>query len=345
MRRLSYFSPRPARGHSGAAILLAALGAAQSLGALGCHKGVVGSGGAGGAAGAIGIPGAAGAGGTPGSGGSGAAGGTTGSAGAGGTTGGVGNTGAAGAGGGGGDPACATALFCDDFESYTTGRAPNGKWTAQTNTAAIAIDTAQHHSGSQAVRFTTPGTAAFQSAFIVLASVFPVTGNAFYGRMMFMLEAAPTASVHWTMIQGSGVVPGQTYHAQYRYGGQLPIAAGSQLMANYDTPDSYSGTGPSSDCWFHSAGKVVPVGVWSCVEWQFDGSANTMRLWLDGQPIDSLTVPGVGQGCVHQPTSFPWTAPTFDRLSLGWESYQTDDPRTFWIDDVVVSTGPIPCPP
>ena len=39
----------------------------------------------------------------------------------------------------------------------------------------------------------------------------------------------------------------------------------------------------------------MPVGVWSCVEWQFDGGANTMRLWLDGQPIDSLTVPGLGQ--------------------------------------------------
>jgi hypothetical protein len=289
-----------------------------------CHAGGAGRGGASGGAGTS----AAGASGT------------TGSAGASGTRGDAGLSG-----GSGGDAACATALFCDDFESYVNGQPPTGKWTAQTNTAAIAIDTAEHHSGSQAVRFTTPGTAAFQSAFIVLGSVFPVAGNAFYGRMMFRLEAAPTASVHWTMIQGSGVIPGQSYHAQYRYGGQLPIAAGSQLMANYDTPDSYSGTGPSSDCWFHANGIVVPVAAWSCVEWQFDGAANTMRLWLDGQPIDSLTVPGVGQGCVHQPSSYPWTSPTFDRLSLGWESYQTDDPRTFWIDDVVVSTTRIGCPP
>jgi hypothetical protein len=172
----------------------------------------------------------------------------------------------------------------------------------------------------------------------------------FYGRMMFRLESAPTASVHWTIIEGSGLIAGQGYHALYRYGGQLPVMqgttfVGSQLMANYETPDSYSGTGPSSDCWFHSNKVVVPVATWSCVEWQFDGPNNTMRLWLDGTAVSSLTVTGVGQGCVNQPATYPWTAPTFDRLDLGWESYQQDDARTFYIDDVVISTTKIGCPP
>ena len=58
-----------------------------------------------------------------------------------------------------------------------------------------------------------------------------------------------------------------------------------------------------------------------------------------------MTVTGSGQGCVNQPPNYPWTAPTFDRLDLGWESYQADDARTLWIDDVVVSTTPIGCPP
>jgi hypothetical protein len=153
------------------------------------------------------------------------------------------------------------------------------------------------------------------------------------------------------LIQGSGLVPGQSYHALYRYGGQQPVMqgstfVGSQLMANYETPDSYGGNpvGPGSDCWFHSSGVVVPVGTWSCVEWQFDGPNNTMRLWLDGQPVPSLTVTGVGQGCVNQPATFPWTAPSFDRLDLGWESYQADDARTLYIDDVVVSATKVGCP-
>ena len=62
--------------------------------------------------------------------------------------------------------------------------------------------------------------------------------------------------------------------------------------------------------------------------------------------MPSLTVAGVGQGCVNQPATppFPWTAPNFDRLDLGWESYQIDDARTIHIDDVVLSKSPIGCP-
>lgn len=253
-----------------------------------------------------------------------------------------------------GDP-CATAIFCDDFESYAAGQAPGGNWTKSTNQGAVAIDDTQSHSGTKSVKFTTQSASSSKTAYIRLANatgktIFPAPGNSFYGRMMFRLESAPTASVHWTLLEGSGLVPGQTYHALYRYGGQLPVTqgstfVGSQLMANYETPDSYGGNGPSSDCWNHASQVVVPVAKWSCVEWQFDGPNNTMRFWLDGTAVTSLTVAGVGQGCVNQPATYAWTAPTFDRLDLGWESYQADDARTLYIDDVVVSTTKVGCPP
>lgn len=57
--------------------------------------------------------------------------------------------------------------------------------------------------------------------------------------------------VHWTMIQAGGLVKDQSYRAVYRYGGQiaLPDGGGSQLMANYDTPDFYQNIGPGTDCW------------------------------------------------------------------------------------------------
>ncbi len=162
---------------------------------------------------------------------------------------------------------------------------------------------------------------------------------------MFFLESAPTADVHWTFIDGVGLVPGTNYHAVYRYGGQLHVASGgSQLMANSETPDSYNSVGPSTDCWQHANGKVVPVGRWACVEWRFDGAANGMRLWLDGQELADLAVNGTGQGCVKQSASFPWTAPTFERIDVGWESYQADDARTIWIDDLAIGTERIGCP-
>jgi hypothetical protein len=275
--------------------------------------------------------------------------------GVGGTTGSAGNSGAAG--GATGDP-CATALFCDDFETYAANAAPTTPWRTATNLGAVTVDSSLSHSGSKSVKMTTQArtTNGSKTAFIELAGggVFPVSGNVFYGRMMFFLDAAPATSVHWTLIQGAGVVPSASYHALYRYGGQLPVTqgttfVGSQLMANYDTPDSYpigSGTPPASDCWQHANKVVVPVGRWACVEWKFDGPNNQMSLSLDGAAVPSLTVAGVGQGCVNQPATppFPWTAPNFDRLDLGWESYQIDDARTIHIDDVVLSKSPIGCP-
>ena len=247
--------------------------------------------------------------------------------------------------------ACKTALFCDDFEGGTPGQAPGGSWQTQQNFGTVTIDDSQHRSGSKSVKFTTQAKDGIKTAFMRLASapVFPVAAQRLYGRMMFRLDSAPTTSVHWTMIQGTGVIPGQTYHAMYRYGGQHPITngsafVGSQWMANYETPDSYGGNGPGSDCWFHANKTVAPTGAWSCAEWKFESATNQMRFWLDGKPIDDLSVDGVGQGCVNQPAAYPWTAPTFDRLDLGWESYQTDAERTLWIDDVVISLQPIGCP-
>ena len=285
-----------------------------------------------------------------------ATGGASGSAGAAGsgTTGGAGGSaGAAGTGatGGGSGSGCTNAIFCDDFDDAPANGAPATPWTVQRQGAGTAVvDTAHHMSGTQSVKFTVPGQS--DSAFIALrnAPTFPVTGNAFYGRVMMWLTSAPTTTnpaVHWTLIEGSGLIQGQTYHAAYRLGGQHAIAAGNQLMANYETPDSYGGNGPSTDCWHHATGKVVPLMRWACVEWQYDGPNNAITMWVDGMEI--LGVRGMGSqangdGCGGQTVSYPWTAPNFDTLRVGWDSYQTDAERTLWLDDFAISATRVGCP-
>ena len=95
-----------------------------------------------------------------------------------------------------GDP-CATALFCDDFESYTAGNAPGAPWTRQVSSGSTAaVDTAQARSGTKSVKFVAASGSGSKTAYIRLAStatktIFPVTPNVVYGRMMFRLEAAP----------------------------------------------------------------------------------------------------------------------------------------------------------
>ncbi|UQA59460.1 hypothetical protein [Polyangium aurulentum] len=273
---------------------------------------------------------------TPGTGG---AGGASSSSTSGSSTGGAGGSGGA----GGGASVCDTALFCDDFEAFAAQGEPSGAWAVSKNKGAAVVDTTRAHSGKQSVKITTDASSSYKSVLMAYSDKLPVAANVVHGRMMMWLESAPTGTVHWTFIAGQGPVEGQNYTAIYRYGGQHPITnngafVGSKLMANYET------NGIGSDCWHHAKDEVVPVGKWACVEWKFDGPKNEMQFWLDGAEIQTLHVQGAGQGCVHQPADFPWTAPSFEKMAIGWESYQADEARTMWIDDVVISEAPIGCP-
>jgi len=245
--------------------------------------------------------------------------------------------------GGGGSPvagaagntdSCAGTLVCDDFESYTG--MPGAPWKVNTNQGTVAIDTARHQSGKQSVKFSTSGANTYQRAFIgIEGAPFPLADNAFYGRMMIYATGAANDGVHWTMIQAEGPVAAQGItNATVRYGGQQM----KSLMANYDS------TGKKSDCWQHSATKM-PEGVWACMQWYFDGKTNTQKFWLNGAAIDDLTTTGEGQGCIAHETNDMWYFPQgFSKAYVGWESYQKDDAREIWIDDVALSTRPIACP-
>jgi hypothetical protein len=273
----------------------------------------------------------------------------------------TGASGGAGAGPGGGgsggavDP-CANTLFCDDFESYAAGSAPGAPWSlAVTSGGTVVVATDRAHSGSNSVKASLGVSGAYGAATMSFAdpNVFPVIGNVIFGRMMFYLESSPDTDITWAFIEGGGIVPNQTYHATYRYGGRLArfdgggTFIGNQFQALYDTPDSYQTPpmGPSTNCWHDSTGEVIPTGKWTCAEWAFDGPNDTMRFWLDGQPVPSLTVTGTGDACVEQAADYEWTAPTFAYMNVGWSSSSDTDARTIWIDDVALGSERLGCPP
>jgi hypothetical protein len=136
------------------------------------------------------------------------------------------------------------------------------------------------------------------------------------------------------MLQGSGPLAGHDgVTAYYRYGGMWM----GQMMANYET------NGASTDCWNNTM-DALPTGRWACMEWRFDTAQNDMRFWLDGTEVTSMHVHQTGQGCVAHDLGDQWLAPTFMRMSVGWESYQQDDAREAWIDDVIFDDAPIGCP-
>lgn len=232
---------------------------------------------------------------------------------------------------------CSTALLCEDFEAYPAGQGPAGPWAVDTSQAAVVVDETRAVSGSRSVRFTTEdGDGSYRRAFMSVtgAPVFPIDGNVMYGRMMIWLTAAPEGSVHWTNIQGEGDVEGMGFRGLSRYGGQHD----GRLMANYET------SGISTDCWQHSD-TTIPVGQWACFEWRFNGPNDEMSFWLDGAPLDDLTVIGMGEGCIGNDAGGHWYSPIYDTLRLGWEHYQATSGKELWIDDVAVDVERIGCPP
>jgi hypothetical protein len=266
-------------------------------------------------------------------------------------------TGGGGSAGGDDSAACAAATFCDGFESAAPGMAPAAPWTVSQTNATVSVDTTRAFRGTQSVKTTTlpttGGAPTYKRGFIGLAGapVIPLPEQRVYGRMMFYLDSAPSTNVHWTFVDGTGLVAGQDYSATYRYGGQLPVTEngtfrGNQLMANYDTTDYYAtpSRGPQTDCYRHANGVVVPVGRWACAEWFFDGTNNQMRFWLDGMELTDIQINQTGTGCVAQPAEYVWQAPVFSRIDVGWESYQADEARSIWIDDVVISPQQVGCP-
>lgn len=248
---------------------------------------------------------------------------------------------------------CETSAFCDDFEAATPGAKPGAPWTTNEISGSITVDESRAFSGKRSIKCATTAASSYQSVLMTHPGIAALRGTSdvIYGRMMFWLDAAPMGDVHWTFVAGEGLVPGQTYRATLRYGGQHPITnsgsfVGSQLMANYETPDSHASPpiGPATDCWHHADQTVVPTGRWSCAAWSFDTAKDEMRFWLDGVELADLHVVGKGQGCVDQAADYTWDAPEVSKMLLGWESYQPDTPRTIWIDDVAIDTKPIGCP-
>jgi hypothetical protein len=273
-----------------------------------------------------GSSGAGGAGGSGGSSGIGGAGGVAGSSGAGG---GAGSAGAPDAGARdaasdaqqeGGSAVCAPDVLCFDFENYAAGAKPGAPWMGQGT-----VDATKSVSGKNSLHVVSGGDNAFAS---MKGTFFPPAGNEYYGRVMFWVDNVPNS--HWTFVRSKGAVPGQSYSAEYTYGG-----SGKTFIANYDTQ------GVSSDCW--KDGGPLAVGKWVCMEWHFKGATNELELWIDGT-ADKAHVVGKGDGCIAHGTNDVWNAPTFGSLELGFATYPTATTYNVWFDDVALAKARVGCP-
>jgi len=86
-------------------------------------------------------------------------------------------------------PCPAGALVCDDFEKYASASDLSAAWHVTANTATVQVDTTKAFKGKQALHISAPAGSNHMGLIAKEgAPMFPIAGNAFYGRMMIWLS-------------------------------------------------------------------------------------------------------------------------------------------------------------
>jgi hypothetical protein len=216
---------------------------------------------------------------------------------------------------------CANAgvALCDAFEGTAIDAT---KWSLEKNGLnTISLDSTHHARGQKSVRFHMVGTGTFQYAWLGDTKVFPLLKDHLFGRMFYMLEKLPTKNMHWTTIQAGGQLPGKTYGALMRYGGEY-----DNFIANYTTTQGVESAVKSK--------TAFPIAKWSCFEWEYQRATDTVRFWIDEVPLADVSV-----------TNAVWVQPPYDKVNLGWQNYQANAaaPMDVWMDEVALDGARIGC--
>lgn len=216
----------------------------------------------------------------------------------------VGGAGGGGAGGAANTKGCegqTARWLCDDFESGTIDET---RWEATTRLGGIMEVTDERaREGDHALHIHLPSTNGTNGLLHATGLTFPVADNALYGRAWVYVEGAFPPQ-HSRLISASGDLDGED--AAYR----LDLNKGD-LNSRYFTRDIHDNVQHGG---LKQFGYAMPMDTWICIEWQYDGTQNAMRYWFDGQLQQSMTIDG------HE--NPVWAAPEFDRIHLGWHSYQ-----------------------
>jgi hypothetical protein len=230
---------------------------------------------------------------------------------------------------------CGALALCDGFEAEAVGGPPAAaRWTVGapnvTGTGTLAIDDAQHHSGTRAVKVTGQGGYS-NHVFFTNASAFTSLGPVVWGRFYVRLSD-PLGDGHVTFLAMKDAADGGKY---LRMGGQSKI-----LMWNRESDDA---TLPALSPAGIALSRALPPNQWLCVELMVDGGAGSVRTWVDGAEIAGLAIDGVSTPDVDEQwlRKAGWR-PALKDFALGWESY-AGQPMTLWFDDVALDGARIGC--
>ncbi len=250
------------------------------------------------------------------------------------------------------DP-CGSALFCEKFDTYAGVAAIKdkqkfGPWSAALQTgASMDLDGTHKVSGSSAlhVHIDNAATAGGRLFADGAQSIFATKPTHVYGRMMMFINPNGT-SIHWTFFGANGAAdPGSP--ASGRNASYILSSLPKSGVNTYSFVYGLSATGGDGfhDC---SSQSSTPMpSAWACVSFEMDSVARKLRMYKDGAATPILAVDDHGNGCVAPtPVGSPWYGPAITQLFVGaWSFHAMNAPLDVWIDDLVVDTKPVACPP
>jgi hypothetical protein len=225
-----------------------------------------------------------------------------------------------------------TLLFCEDFEKLPAGGAASMRWGIDTRNGTLTVEPARPSGRGPAAQALHVHTADNGRAFMVIPVDPP--DNSFFGRIRLRVDEFPSAPdwAHFTLVEASGQGAGVVRPVGGQY---APTVPGVFWGVGSDG-------GPTGDWtnWRESAPAVADR--WQCVEWQLDASDNAVKVWIDGDLQEDLSVDTETAGGADVPFVFP----ELDQVKVGWQLYQGGTtPATFdvWLDDVAFGTQQIGC--
>jgi hypothetical protein len=216
-------------------------------------------------------------------------------------------------------------LFCEDFESNGIN---SNKWnTSVQNGGRGSVSGAKAKDGSKSLNIVTQNVNG-SHFFLEPKNVFPITGNHYFGRAYLYIDGQLPQG-HNLVLSTSSLVDGNiaahrldanknSFNSRYTHKSISHIHGGLRIPTN-----------GSQDYKF-------PADQWVCIEWELNGSQNSMRYWFNSVFASALEIKGN--------ESPIWRAGQFSGLKLGWQAYQAQNMSySFYWDSIVLAKQRIGC--
>ena len=234
-------------------------------------------------------------------------------------------------------------VFCEDFES---GALDPTKWSATsganhvddaTPPSVVETDLVAH--GKYAAHFQGKGDVPNDDAFIVTKDLPAALLTHNFGRLYFYITPKPQSG-HMMMVLGGST--GGSAAMKLKDFEVANINGGWQL--GFDQLD----VAPMGEEVFYPTGQI-PVGKWTCLEWEFDDAPDTDTLWIDGQSLGTLDDEHINYPAGHVPGSPIFNGKSsgliggFKAFSFGFFDWHPKNDFDLYYDDIVIDTARVGC--